>query len=206
MYTPKAFQCDDRDQMFTLIKDHPLATLICNTDAGLEANHLPMLFEQINGRDMLIGHIAKANPLHKHLSNGSDVLVTFQGSQAYISASHYPTKQRDARVVPTWNYSAVHIKGRIEFTNDKKDLLSIVEALTHAQEHQREHPWKVSDAPQEYIDQMLKAIVGLRISIDDIQGKWKVSQNHTAENRQGVVSALRQEGNDDMATEVEQGA
>ncbi|MCH2158447.1 MAG: FMN-binding negative transcriptional regulator [Oleiphilaceae bacterium] len=199
MHTPKAFKIDNQDQMFALIAEHPLATLIVNTSEGLEANHLPLLLEKIDGQHTLIGHIAKANPLHKHIENGSDVLVTFQGPQAYISAGYYPSKQVDGKVVPTWNYTAVHIKGEITFNHDKDELLSIVEKLTRSQEDQREQPWKVSDAPNGYIDTMLKAIVGLRITIDEIQGKWKVSQNHTLENRRGVIDSIKKNGDEKMS-------
>lgn len=204
MFIPKAFKVDCREQMFSLIKEHPLATLICNSSEGLEANHLPMLLQEHNGNTLLIGHIAKANPLYQNIINGSAVLVTFQGPQAYISASDYPSKQRDPRVVPTWNYSAVHLKGRIEFTHNKDELFAIVDALTQSQEQDRTHPWKVSDAPAEYIDRMLNAIVGIRVNVDDIQGKWKVSQNHSDENRRGVIEALSKNGNEAMATAIKQ--
>ncbi len=188
--------------MFALIKEHPLATLVCNTKAGLEANHLPMLVEERDGKTLLIGHIAKANPLHQNIANGSKVLVTFQGPQAYVSASYYSNKQRDHKVVPTWNYTAVHVNGTLEFTHNKEELLAIVDTLTQAQEQSRKQPWKVIDAPREYIDRMLNAIVGIRINIDDMQGKWKVSQNHNNENRQGVVEALEAEEKLAMANEV----
>lgn len=202
MFIPKVFKVDCRDQMFALIKEHPLATLVCNTKAGLEANHLPMLVEERDGKVLLIGHIAKANPLHQNITNGTKVLVTFQGPQAYISASYYPNKQRDHKVVPTWNYTAVHVSGTLEFTHNKEELLAIVDTLTQAQEQSRKQPWKVSDAPQEYIDRMLNAIVGIRVSVDDMQGKWKVSQNQSGENRQGVIKALGEEGNQAMAQTV----
>ena len=188
--------------MFALIKAHPLATLVCNTKAGLEAHHLPMLVEESDGNTQLVGHIAKANPLHQNIADGSDVLVTFQGPQAYISASYYPSKQNNPRVVPTWNYTAVHVHGKIEFSQDKEELLTIVDTLTEAQENSRDYPWKVNDAPQEYIDRMLNAIIGIRVNISDIQGKWKVSQNHSDENRQGVIEALEREGSIEMAEAV----
>jgi len=202
MYTPKAFECDDYSKIFGLIKDNPLATLVCQTETGLEANHLPLLVDQYSGQKMLIGHIAKANPLHKKLVNDTEVLVTFQGAQAYISAGYYPSKQSDPRVVPTWNYTAVHIKGRIRFTDDKSQLRHIIEAITNSQEQHRKHPWKVSDAPDEYIDKMLNAIIGLTITLDDIQAKWKVSQNHSEENKHGVAQALLKSGQHTMAKEV----
>jgi transcriptional regulator len=202
VFIPKVFNVDCRDQMFALIKEHPLATLVCNTKAGLEANHLPMLVEERDGKTLLIGHIAKANPLHQNIANGSEVLVTFQGPQAYVSASYYPNIQRDHKVVPTWNYTAVHVSGRLEFTHNKEELLAIVDTLTQTQEQSRKQPWKVSDAPREYIDRMLNAIVGIRVSIEGMQGKWKVSQNHSDENRQGLIKALRAEGNQAMAQTV----
>lgn len=197
MYRPKQFEQNDPESMLDFIRTNPFASLVSNSANGLNAEHIPFLVRTNSGsKTVLCAHIAKANPLWKELRDGDSVLVLFQGSNSYISPNWYPSKQTDSRVVPTWNYTAVHAKGDIEFIHDAKWLLSLLNDLTGAQEQAQEQPWKVSDAPEKFIERQLSAIVGIEIVVDDLIGKFKLSQNQSAENRQGVKSGLRKVGHE----------
>ena len=198
MYVQKHFQQTDTDTLFDVIRDYPLATLITVTDQGLEANHIPFCLNQTDGKNRLQGHLAKGNPLWKNLPGGSEVLVVFQGPHAYISPSHYPTKQETGMVVPTWNYIAVHVRGTLQYRHDPEWCQTLVENLTNQQEARQDSPWAVSDAPQTYIDKMLAAVVGIEIEITDITGKWKVSQNQPERNQLGVAEGLSRDTNTEV--------
>lgn len=178
--------------MHALMRAHPLATLVTPTDAGIEADHIPM--EIVAGPGpcgVLCGHIARANPLWRNCRPDRDALAIFQGPQAYITPSFYPSKRESGEVVPTWNYAVVHARGRLRFIQDAVWLHALVTRLTDAHETQREAPWKVGDAPPAYIDKMLAAIVGFELAIESLAGKWKVSQNRTPADRRGVAAGLR---------------
>lgn len=157
------------------------------TAAGIEATHVPLLLED----GVLRGHVARANPIWRDAAG--EALAIFQGPQRYISPNFYATKSSDPRVVPTWNYVAVHAYGTLRSFDDAVELLRVVTALTDTFEAGSEHPWRVSDAPAEYIDKMLGAIVGIEIPIARIEGKWKLSQNRPAEDRASVRSVLGEE-------------
>jgi transcriptional regulator len=175
---------------------------VAQSDSGLSANHVPI---QTLGDPapfgLLRGHIARANPLWKEYREGSEAIAIFQGPQLYISPSLYPSKQQTGEVVPTWDYAVVHARGSLRFIHDADWLKSFVSGLTDAHEATRREPWKIGDAPAKYIDSMLGLIVGFEFSITSLAGKWKVSQNRSAEDQQGVVAGLR-EANDADSREI----
>ncbi len=158
---------------------------------GLQASHLPLLLNPDEGPNgTLYGHLAKANRQWQDLQNGSEALVIFAGAEAYVSPGFYPAKAEHGKVVPTWNYLAVHAYGQAEVFTDAERLLTLVSALTDRHENGRAQPWKVSDAPVDYIDGMLKAIVGFALPIQRLQGKRKLSQNRSAADIAGVREGL----------------
>jgi len=192
MYIPKKYQQEDVNQYHELITNYPFATLITHTELGVDANHIPMILNHVNGKDVLQGHIAKANPLWKTIKDKDQVLVIFQGPNCYISPNYYPTKKETGRAVPTWNYVAVHLQGSISFIDDNQWNFNMINDLTNLHEAQQTTPWAISDAPKEYIDKMLPAIVGFEIEILSMTGKWKVSQNQPDKNKRGVYEGLSQ--------------
>jgi transcriptional regulator len=148
------------------------------------------MLQQVEGKDVLQGHIAKANPLWKNMAEKTEVLIVFNGPNCYISPNYYPTKMATGKAVPTWNYVVVHVKGLISFVHDNTWNLNLLDSLTTHHESQEPEPWSIEDAPKEYIEKMLSAIVGIEIDITSIIGKWKVSQNQAEINKQGIYKAL----------------
>lgn len=199
MYEVEAFREARVEVMHGLIKTHPLATLVTLTAQGLEANHIPMLIDpEPAPLGTLRGHVARANPIWRTFNADVDVLAVFQGAQRYITPSWYPSKSQHGKVVPTWNYAVVHAHGPLRIIEDAEWLRKLVTRLTESQESQREQPWHVTDAPGDYINTMLQAIVGFEIPIRRLQGKWKMSQNRLPQDREGVINALASQG--DAAT------
>ncbi|MCF4979666.1 FMN-binding negative transcriptional regulator [Pseudomonas gessardii] len=191
MYTPRAFALDDLPEIQQLIRHTRLAQLVTFGEHGLQASHLPLLLNPDEGPNgTLYGHMAKANRQWQDLQNGSQALVIFAGAEAYISPAFYPTKAEHGKVVPTWNYLAVHAYGQAEVFTEAERLLTLVSALTDRHEHGRAQPWQVSDAPADYMDGMLKAIVGFALPIQRLQGKRKLSQNRSAADIAGVRQGL----------------
>lgn len=182
MYSPPYFVEDRPEVLHGLIRTFPLATLVTVTADGLEATHVPFLLE--NG--VLRGHVARVNPI----TTGARALAIFQGPQHYISPNFYASKHTEPRVVPTWNYIAVHAHGPIRTFTDPAALRALVTALTEQMESTQPRPWSVSDAPAEYIDKMLNAISGIEIPIERLEGKWKVSQNRPETDRRSTAEAL----------------
>ena len=181
--------------MHALIKAHPLATLVTTTAQGLEANHMPLLIDAAAAPfGTLIGHVARANPVWRTFNADAEVLAVFQGPQGYITPSWYPTKAQNGKVVPTWNYAVVHAHGPLIIHEDAEWLRKLVTRLTDSQESRREMPWQVTDAPADYVDTMLKAIVGIEIPLRRLQGKWKMSQNRLPRDRDGVINGLAAQG------------
>lgn len=171
MYTPAAFRQDDLAALHQQIRASRLPTLISHGSQGLLASHLPLLLEPDEGEyGTLYGHFARANPQWHDLAEGSQALVIFQGAEAYISPSWYAAKAEHGKVVPTWNYIAVHAYGQAEVFDDAERLLQLVSRLSALHEAERPQPWAVSDAPREYIDSMLRAIVGFALPIQRIEG------------------------------------
>ena len=195
MYLPRTFEETDELELHAFIRAHPLATLVSTDRNGLCANHFPMLIEKNGeGQFVLRGHVARANPLWSSFREHPQVLAIFQNPGLYITPSWYPSKQEHGRVVPTWNYVAVHVGGSARAIEDPEWLRSFLTRLTDINESRFELPWKITDAPDDHIDRMLRAIVGIEIAITEIAGKWKVSQNRTARDAEGVVAGLRAQG------------
>jgi len=197
MYVPAHFREARPEVLHAFIARHPLATLVVRTAAGLEANHIPMeLIVAAEAPPRLRGHVARANPVWQQALPDEPVLAIFTGAQHYVTPSWYPSKPRHGKVVPTWNYSAVHASGRIRFVDDPQWLRPLVGALTDAQERRRQAPWAVADAPGDYVAAMLRAIVGFEIEVSALAGKFKASQNREVEDREGVARGLAAEGID----------
>ncbi len=191
MYTPRAFALDDLPEIQQLIQHTRLAQLVSVGEHGLQASHLPLLLNPDEGANgTLYGHMAKANPQWLDLQNGAEALVIFAGADAYVSPAFYPAKAEHGKVVPTWNYLAVHAYGKAEVFTDAERLLAVVSALTDRHEGGRQQPWAVSDAPADYIDGMLKAIVGFALPIERVIGKRKLSQNRSQADINGVRNGL----------------
>jgi transcriptional regulator len=191
MYTPRAFAFNDLHELQQQMLGTRLALLVTHGEQGLQASHLPLLLNTDEGPNgTLYGHFAKANPQWKELQDGAEALVIFAGAEAYVSPEFYPSKAEDGKVVPTWNYVAVHAYGSAEVFTDAERLRSLVSALTERHEAGRAQPWKVADAPADYIDGMLKAIVGFALPIQRLEGKRKLSQNRNAADIAGVREGL----------------
>ncbi|RUV44558.1 MAG: FMN-binding negative transcriptional regulator [Mesorhizobium sp.] len=190
MYIPPAFRDDNRESLMATIRAARLATLVTATAEGPQATPLPLLLNESEGEHGTIyGHVAKANPQWRAPVLG-DGLAIFMGPDAYVTPAWYQTKQETGKVVPTWNYLAVHAYGPIDFFEDAERLLEIVTRLTNLHEGGRPSPWSVSDAPPDFIQAQLKGIVGLRMPITRLQGKRKMSQNRNAADRAGVATGL----------------
>lgn len=193
MYTPPAFRQDDLATIHALIRACGLATLVTMTEDGLMGTPLPLILRADEGQfGTLYGHLARANPQWK-LTPQAEALVIFPGVDAYITPSWYAAKAEHGKVVPTWNYSAVHAYGSPEFFDDKDPLLQVVSQLTDENEQARPLPWAVGDAPEKFIEAQLRGIVGLRLEISRLEGKQKLSQNKPEADRAGVAEGLAQE-------------
>ncbi|MHC8311983.1 FMN-binding negative transcriptional regulator [Pseudomonas sp. GT1P32] len=191
MYNPSAFAIKDLHELQQQILETRLAVVITHDEQGLQASHLPLLFSPDQGPNgTLYGHFARANPQWKALQNGAEALVIFAGADAYVSPGFYPSKAEHGKVVPTWNYVAVHAYGTAEVFSDADRLLNLVSALTDRHEAGRAQPWTVADAPADYIDGMLKAIVGFALPIQRLEGKRKLSQNRSTADIAGVREGL----------------
>lgn len=198
MYQPAAFVQAEPAALAALIAQRPLATLVHAQDDGLAADLIPMQWRPAADglAGTLVGHVARANPLWR-TAHGRPVLALFQGPQAYVSPSWYPSKAATGQVVPTWNYTVVQAHGVLHAIDDLTWLRALVEALTHQHEGKRPQPWQVADAPADYTDKMLRAIVGIEIAVTRLEGKWKLSQNRSLPDRLGVVAGLGAEPGDE---------
>lgn len=192
MYQPPAFKEIRKDVLLDAIARHPLATLVCNTNDGLTANHLPMMANE-DGKQ-LHAHLSRGNDLIDQCENGVDALAIFQGPAHYISAGWYPGKNEHGKEVPTFNYVVVHAHGKLRFKHDAKWKLSHLKSLTDKMEYGRETPWSVSDAPAEYLARQLKGLYGLEFEITELVGKWKMSQNRKDVDKLAVVEGLHDDG------------
>jgi transcriptional regulator len=164
----------------------------------LVVNHLPFLIDASRGEfGTLVGHVARANPVWRAIADATPSIVVFQGTQKYITPSWYPSKQETGKVVPTWNYAVVHAKGSPRVIQDKDWLRAHVTELSDHHEHDRAVPWKVTDAPSDYIDALLNAIVGIEIPLASLEGKWKLSQNRSAADILGTIAGLSAQGDDE---------
>jgi transcriptional regulator len=178
--------------MHALMRAHPLCTLVTQCESGLAANHVPVqTLDEPKPLGRIRGHIARANPLWRDYRAETQALAIFQGPQVYISPSFYPSKATSGQVVPTWNYAVVHASGTLRFIQDAAWLRDFVTGLTATHEAPRSAPWKVDDAPPPYIDKMLGLIVGFEFSIATLTGKWKLSQNRSQADQEGVLRNLQ---------------
>lgn len=196
MYRPPVFREDSVDVMQALIRSHPFATLITLEKGEPCGTHIPFVLTDGGAHGVLQGHVARPNTIWSDRDPDTEVLVIFQGANHYITPSWYTSKAEHGKVVPTWNYDALHVYGRMTAIEDPDWLLAHLNALTDFMEGEREKPWKVSDAPADYIDKMVRAIVGLEIGITRLEGKSKMSQNRNEADRQGTVKGLEAEGTD----------
>lgn len=202
MYIPKHFEESNIEVLHEFIKCNPFAALITNTEDGLNAEHIPVYLNTENANRVSVqGHIATSNSLWKRSARAQECLLIFQGSNAYITPNWFPSKETDGRVVPTWNYSVVHVRGNIEFIHEPAWKLELLNKLTAQHENTLNNPWKVSDAPPEFIQKLLPAIVGVEIVVNDIVGKFKLSQNQTQDNRTGIAEGLEKQGHE-MAGQI----
>lgn len=196
MYTPNHFAESRPEQLHHLIRENPLGILVTHSSAGLDANHLPFLIdtEHRNGT-VLLAHIARANPIGQQVRNGDPVLVIFRGAHGYISPNWYPGKHETHRRVPTWNYEVVHAHGTIQIHDDKNFVRSVVARLTRQHEASQPRPWKMGEAPADYLSKQLDAIVGLQIHVTRLEGKRKLNQHHEPADREGAIHGLEACGN-----------
>jgi transcriptional regulator len=197
MYRPDHFRVDDVSLMHALMRARPLAALVSAGPEGLYATHLPTVLKDDGPHGAIEFHLARANPHWKYLAAGDEALMIFQGPDGYVTPGWYPSKAEHAKVVPTWNYAAVHAYGRPEVMQDTDWIRRHVGELTAQQERNEAAPWAVTDAPEPFIAAMLRGIVGFRLAVTRLEGKWKMSQNREMKDREGVVSGLRRRGEGD---------
>lgn len=199
MYAPSAYRVDDANRLNALIDAFPFATLIRNAEAGPVIAYLPLARRRdASGGDVLIGHLAKANPFWQ-AGDGADVVALFSGPDGYISPSHYPSKMAHGKVVPTWNYVRVEARGKLSIETSPGQMRHYMDLPTSMMERRREAPWSASDAPADFINNLVNAIVGIRIDITSVEGSWKLDQRKAPADREGAIAGLRREGNHDLA-------
>ncbi len=190
MYLPAAFDETDAAALHALMREHPLAALVHAGPEGLTADHLPLEFDAHAGpQGTLYGHVARANPLWREAA-GAPVLAVFRGAQAYVSPTWYPGKALTHKVVPTWNYAVVHAHGTLRVVDDAPWLRDLVSRLTQRHESARATPWSVDDAPEDFVQQMLRAVVGIEIEVSRLVGKFKLGQNRPEADRRAVAAGL----------------
>lgn len=195
MYIPKQFDEPRVEVLHQLICSRPFATLVTLSSRGLNANHIPLhLTEQHGSFGTLRGHVARANPMWNDIAKDVEALAIFHGPNTYITPSWYPTKAETGKVVPTWNYVVAHAYGTLRVIDDAAWLRAHVEALTAHNEAAFVEPWRLADAPSDFIEKMIGGVVGIEIVITRLSGKWKASQNQPAENQAGVIEGLRASG------------
>ena len=191
MYQPKHFVLNDDPSIVEIMRGYPLATLVLGLSDGLSINHIPMLTTVTLGVPTALRcHVARANPVWQRVESASELAVVFCGVQSYISPNWYPSKQREGKVVPTWNYEAVHVSGQAVVHDDPIWLQQFLTDLTDTHEASQAKPWEVTDAPEPYVETMLRAVVGIEIRITDIQAKSKLGQNKEAADQLGMRAGL----------------
>lgn len=205
MYIPADFDIPQIDVMHQLIKQHALGILFTHGSSGLDANHLPFeLSTDQSELGVLHAHVSRSNPVWQDIQDGDEVLVVFRAGDAYISPQWYPSKQEHHQQVPTWNYRAVHAYGTVKIRDDERYVRGVVARLTRTHEATQAEPWKMSDAPKDYLEPMLKAIVGIEIQITRLQGKAKLGQNKEYRDVLGVANALTATGQHAMGDAMHQ--
>lgn len=200
MYVPAHFAEQRPEELQRILREHPLGMLVTHGSDGLDANHLPFEYDPAAGpHGTLIAHVARANPLWQRCPTGSPVLVVFRGAAGYISPSWYPSKHEAHRQVPTWNYEAVHAHGLLTVRDDERFVRGVVARLTRRHEAGEPQPWKMTDAPADYIDNLLQHIVGIEVAVTSLEGKAKLSQNKQARDRLHAAETLAARGHDELA-------
>jgi transcriptional regulator len=203
MYLPCHFAEPRVEVLHEAIRHAGLATLVTTGRDGLDASHVPLLLDHEPGPlGRLVGHVARGNPQWRDTPEASRALAIFLGPHSYVTPSWYPTKRETGKVVPTWNYVAIHAHGTVRFFQEREQLLDVVTRLTDRHERGRPLPWQVTDAPADYLDGMLKGIVGVELTITRLEGKWKASQNRNEVDRRGVEEGLQRDGQAAMASLV----
>lgn len=196
MYIPAHFNEPRKDVLHAAIAENPFGSLITHGKTGLDANHIPFELAPDEGElGVLHAHVARNNPVWQDVVNGDEVLVVFRAGDAYISPTWYPSKHEAHKQVPTWNYIVVHAHGRITIRDDEKYVRGVIARLTRTHEASEPEPWKMGDAPREFIDTLVKSIVGLQIDITRLVGKSKLSQNKEVRDIQGAGEALKARDN-----------
>lgn len=200
MYIHKKHRLTDRDAIFSLMDAHPLGAWVCIGRGGLIANHVPFVLDRSRGpHGTLIGHVSRASPVWRELGPATPSVVMFQGPQAYITPGWYPGKAEHGQVVPTWNYVVAHAHGVARAVHDRDWLQGMLNRLTVTHEAQHPAPWQVGDAPSDYIEKLIRAIVGIEIPIDRLEGKLKASQDEALPDRLGTVHGLREQPGNEAA-------
>ena len=205
MFQPPLFREDRIEVMHALMRAHPFATLVNSATGPLTADHVPLvLHPELSETGTLRGHLAAANPLWRAMRDRGgtgpiEVLAVFQGPQTYVTPSWYPSKKAHGKVVPTWNYAVVHAHGTLRFHDETDWLMAHLSELTNRQESHRPEPWAVTDAPDDFTAKQLKGLIGFEIAIDSLTGTWKVSQNKSGEDREGLERGLLAENTEEAA-------
>lgn len=194
MYIRKEHELTDPQALVALMASHPLGAWVCQgADGPLIANHIPFVLDRSRGPlGTLVGHVSRANGVWRELAPGRPSVVMFQGPQSYVTPAWYPGKAEHGEVVPTWNYAVVHAHGIARPVDDREWLLGMLDRLTQAQEAGQPEPWRVADAPAPFIDKLMRAIVGIEIPIDRLEGKLKASQDEAPQDRLGTARGLLQ--------------
>lgn len=200
MYLPQQFAEPRVDELHRIIQDNALGMLVRSTDTGFEADHLPFLLDADEGaHGTLIAHVARANRIWQEIREADQVLVVFRGVQGYISPNWYPGKHETHRRVPTWNYEVVHAHGTIHVRDDEKFVRGVVARLTRKHEADQLTPWKMGDAPADYLSEQLRHIVGIEIRLNRLDCKRKLNQHHERRDREGAIHGLEARGNHGLA-------
>lgn len=200
MYLPTHFAETRPEELHRIVREHPLGMLVTHGEAGLDADHIPFEFDPAAGPlGVLSAHVARANPLWQRCPTGTPVMVVFRGAEGYISPSWYPSKHEAHRQVPTWNYEVVHAHGTLTVHDDERFVRGIVARLTRRHEATEATPWKMGDSAPEFIDGLLRAIVGIEVQLTSLVGKRKLSQNKEARDRIGAADRLQARGHGELA-------
>ena len=200
MHVAKHFQETRVEVIHALVHDRPFATLITLGADGIGATHLPFVLDpEPAPYGTLRGHVARVDPAWREVGADRQALAIFQGPDAYVSPNWYPSKQETGKAVPTWNFLVVHAHGVARAIEDPVWLRAHLEELADRHERGRDTPWRVSDAPADYTERLMNGIVGIEMPIGRLIGKWKVSQNRSAADRDGVIEGLHKEGTDDAS-------
>ncbi|HXW09061.1 MAG TPA: FMN-binding negative transcriptional regulator [Steroidobacteraceae bacterium] len=207
MYLPAHFAETEPEELHRIIHEHPLGALVTSTEAGLDANHVPFILDASRGpHGTLVAHVARANPAWTEVADGASVLVIFRGAQGYISPNWYLSKQETHRHVPTWNYEVVHVHGRLRVHDDPSTVGAVVARLTRQHEASQPRPWKMSDAPADFLTDKIRQIVGIEVEITRLEGKRKLSQNREHRDLESAVQALEEQGQGTLAAAMKRTA